>query len=84
MIDPVGTIPQSSALSEASAESLSELMSRDPEGYTRIDRDKLVATLRAQRAKWEAAEASGVKPRPKKTAPGVSLKTTKKAEDLGL
>lgn len=52
----LGIIPQSTALSEADPASLSELMSRDPEGYQRQDRDNIIAALRADRARREAAE----------------------------
>lgn len=55
----MGEIPQSNALAEASPESLGELLSRDPFGYSRQDRDRVVADLRAMRAKWAAAEAVG-------------------------
>jgi hypothetical protein len=82
-IPPIGIIPQSTALSEAGTDSLSELMSRDPEGYSRQDRDRIVLALREQRARLEASEAN----KPKK-APGGSkllLQTTVAApEDMGL
>jgi len=79
-------IPQSSALSEASVDSLAELMSRDPEGYTRQDLSRVVDALRAMRAKWEAAEAAAPsKPRgPKATVSPQSLVSGSKAEELGL
>lgn len=51
-----GEIPQSSALAEADPFSLSELMSRDPEGYKRQDRDRIIQALRENRARCEAAE----------------------------
>jgi hypothetical protein len=80
-----GVIPQSTALAEASPDSLSELMSRDPEGFSRQDLDRLVEALRAQRVRWQAAEAeaqaSGKRPnvrQPKVTASPAS------ASDLGL
>ena len=56
---PKGLIPQSQLLAEASEDSLSELFSRDPEGFTRQDRDQIVKALRAQRARFELAEAGG-------------------------
>lgn len=59
MSETSGTIPQSSALSEASSESLGELLTRDPFGFTRQDRDRVVADLRVMRAKWALAEATG-------------------------
>lgn len=82
-----GEIPQSEALAEASPESLLEILSRDPFGFQRQDRDKVIAVLRAQRVKWELAEASGKKsPAAAKVTSNaaLSLLTQKKAGDLGL
>lgn len=56
MSDTPGVIPQSAALAEADPFSLSELMSRDPEGYNRQDRDRIIAALRQDRVRREAAE----------------------------
>ena len=53
-----GALPQSNALSAASSESLSDLMSRDPEGFQAQDLARIVAAFREQRARWEAMEAS--------------------------
>lgn len=80
-----GELPQSTALAEAETDSLTEVMSRDPEGYSRQDRDRIVEALRAQRARLAAAEAAG----PKRAPPGspkvaLTAKTDTKAEDLGL
>lgn len=84
MTDPTGALPQSDALAEANPNSLSELLSRDPQGFSRVDRDKAVAALRAQRAKWEAAEAAGVKvPKAVKLSER-TLTAKRNAEDLGL
>ncbi len=80
-----GGIPQSSALVEAHGDSLAEVMSRDPEGYSRQDRDAIIAALRAQRARQESAEkASPV--RAPRGAPKIPLtnKATQNAEDMGL
>jgi hypothetical protein len=63
MSDTSGEIPQSNALSEASAESLGELLTRDPFGFTRQDRDRVVADLRVMRAKWALSESMGTKKR---------------------
>ena len=55
-------LPQSAALQEASATdlaSITEVFSRDPEGYQQQDRLLVIAGLHAQRLKWEALEASG-------------------------
>jgi hypothetical protein len=75
-------IPQSSALAEASPESLSELMSRDPEGYQRQDRQRIIEALRAQREKWAAGEGSKP-PKAIKAAAGLLQKSVKTAEELG-
>jgi hypothetical protein len=74
----MSTLPQSTALAEASPENLSDLLSRDPEGYTRQDRLRVIEALRAQRARWEASEG---KPKGAK-AEATSLITNRKVEDL--
>lgn len=79
--------PISDALAEAEPQSLMHILAKDPLQFSRQDRDQVVAALRAQRAKWEAAEAAeGKKPRAAKVldkkAP--SLVTKKSIEDLGL
>ena len=86
----MGEIPQSTALVEASAESLDQLLSRDPFLYSRLDRDKVVAELRLNRerfAKAEAEVASGarktVSTRPKKADLAVTVSDAN-VEDLGL
>jgi len=80
------TIPQSPALAEALISSLSDVLSKDPEGYTRQDRDQIIATYRAQRerfAKLEKENAS--KPKTKKGPAGLTLDPAQvSAEDLGL
>jgi len=82
------SIPQSQALAEADSNSLSELFSRDPEGYTRKDIDQVIAEMRAMRLKWDAAEKVGAKVRPVKVeggnGKGKSLTSQQSAEDLGL
>lgn len=85
-----GEIPQSSALAEAIVESLTELMSRDPEGYTKQDRMRIIATQREARARWEQMEkeeqASG-KPKIERTkadAVAILKRASGKAEDLDL
>ncbi len=62
-------LPQSTALREAGdgSESLSELMSRDPEGYQRADEDRIIAALRASAERWAALEASGQTKAPTKS-----------------
>ena len=80
----LGLLPQSTALAEASSDSLSELLSRDPQGWSRIDLDRVVKDLRAQRLKWEAAEAAGVKTPKAVKLSDRTLTATRNAEDLGL
>ena len=60
-----GTIPQSNALAEASPESISDLLSRDPEHYTPDDWTRVIGTYREQRERWAKAEAAGSKSLPK-------------------
>jgi len=81
-----GLIPQSEALSEAEPQSLSELLSRDPFQHSQKDRGTIVALLREQRVKWEAAEAAGkTKPAQKASSnAAASLITKLGAGDLGL
>lgn len=81
-------IPQSTALAEAETDSLTEVMSRDPEGYSRQDRDRIVEALRAQRERLAAADAAGVGSKTR-AAPGtaklpLSSKASSNPEDLGL
>lgn len=81
-------IPQSTALKEASeSDSLAEVMSRDPEGLSRQDRDRIVTALREQRARVAAAEAAGTKlPRAAKAADKIPLSkvATKDLTEMGL
>ncbi len=81
------TIPQSDALREASeGDSLAEVLSRDPEGLSRQDRDRIVEALRAHRARIAAAEAAGVKPKTAKSADKIPLTTVaaKPLDEMGL
>ena len=80
-------IPQSSALAEANPDSLAELFSRDPEGLSRQDRDRIVEALRTQRARVAQAEASGGGK--KAAGAGASkspllAKATRSVDDMGL
>ena len=83
-------LPQSSALKEASEESLSDLMSRDPEGYSSQDIKKIIEINRAARAKWdemEKLEASTGKKKVEKTKADLTpllKKASGSAEDMGL
>ena len=79
-------LPQSTALSEASPDSLTELFSRDPEGYSKQDRVRIISAFREQRVKWQASEeaapsrtrSAGAKADPK------TLLSQHSADDLGL
>lgn len=80
-------IPQSNAIAETGSDSLTEVMSRDPEGYSRQDRDRIVEALRAQRARLAAVEeAGGGKTKRGPTAAKLPLSSTatKPIEDMGL
>ena len=79
-----GELPQSTALGETGSDSLTEVMSRDPEGYSRQDRDRIVEALRAQRARLAAAEAAGPKPRTASPKVPLTTKTVASAEDMDL
>ena len=80
-----GEVPQSNALAEATIDSLAELLSRDPEGYTRQDRTRVIEALRAQREKWAAAEAAAPAKRlAKGSATPALLASPKTAEELDL
>jgi hypothetical protein len=83
-------LPQSDALKEASEESLSDLMSRDPEGYSSQDIKKIIAINRAARVKWEEMEkleATTGKKKTEKTKADLTpllKKASGSAEDMGL
>ena len=83
-----GAIPQSTALAEADPMSLVELMSRDPRGYQRQDRDRIIAALRADRARREEAEAKAAAAGTKRKAPSAvkisELGPKPAADDIGL
>lgn len=85
---PVAEIPQSDALKEASeSDSLAEVMSRDPEGLSRQDRDRIIEALRLQRERIAKAEAAGTKlPRAAKAADKIPLSkiATKPLDEMGL
>lgn len=55
----IGEIPQSNALAQASPESITELLTRDPMGYARQDRVRIIEHYRELRAIWAKAEANG-------------------------
>ncbi len=76
-------LPVSTALAEASPESLSELFSRDPEGYSTQDLDRVILALREQRARWAATASAPKPPRSSKPA-GANLVSKVSLEDLGL
>ena len=77
-------IPQSDALAEASPDSLSELFSRDPLGLGEADLDRIVATLREQRKRWQAAEQTAAVRAPRASKAPRAVPAVESAEDLGL
>lgn len=82
-----GQLPSSGALAEATVDSLSDLFSRDPEGYSDKEFGQVVLELRAQRVRHAAAEATALTSggKPKAVAgKAKSLVTTKNSEDMGL
>jgi hypothetical protein len=78
IVEGNGELPQSSALSEAKPESLMEVLSRDPMGHSRLDRDRVVAELRERRKGWEAVENAGGHKRPKAGAGGAAVALPRK------
>ena len=88
MTEATGSIPQSTALTEAGSgeANLAELLSRDPEGYQQQDLDQVVRALREQRQRIQEAEAAaGSKPRTAKAGAKQLLSgTPASTEDLGL
>jgi hypothetical protein len=81
------TLPQSTILAEATGDSISELLSRDPEGYSSQDLAKVIQTyrdLRERLAKADSAAASGPKEPKAPKGPRVprSLSTDRAIEDL--
>lgn len=64
-VPALGTIPQSTALVEASQESLSDLFSRDPESWSPPNWSQAIEAFRKQRSAWQQAEASGATRAPK-------------------
>lgn len=87
MSSPPGSLPQSSALSEASSpaagDSLVELFSRDPEKLTPSDRARIIGELRAHRERLEKAAAAGTSA-PKLKVGEKSLVATKNADEMGI
>lgn len=81
----LGEIPQSSALAEATIDSLAELMSRDPEGYSQQDLARVVTAMREQRERLALAstQPGGKRPAPVKLSAQV-LKTSALPGDLDL
>ena len=80
MSNPGTTFPQSSALAEATTDSLAVLVTRDPEKFSSQDRGRIISMLREQRARLASAAAAGKKPGAEKvsggSAPSISFKTT--------
>lgn len=68
--EATGQIPQSSALAEATIDSLGELMSRDPEGYSKQDLERIVGAMREQRERIAATAASAPQKAPRRASGG--------------
>lgn len=81
-----GTIPQSTALSEADPISLNLLMSLDPEASDFVERLPLIVqAYRAQAERFAAADANGRKtPRAKKADSGGEVQTTSTESSIDL
>lgn len=79
-----GVIPQSPALAEAGVDSLGELMSRDPEGYSKQDLERVVAIMREQRERIAATAAATPVKAPRSSGPPASLKSNVGLGDLDL
>lgn len=74
-----GQIPHSDALAEAGPgnESIPELLSRNPEQYTKDDRRRAIAEFQLQRKNWMKAEQSGqTRAQSKSNQQGVKSTTT--------
>lgn len=78
-----GGIPQSQALVEAGVDSLGELMSRDPEGYSKQDLERIVVAMRDQRERLAKSVAEATT-KPKAKGPAATLQTAIKVGDLDL
>ena len=85
--------PTANPLSEAKIDSIDDLFSRDPEGYTRSadgnpatgpDMLAIVAGLRRQREIWDKAEAAGAKRAPSAKAGSSTKPKVADLSDLGL
>ena len=68
IIDPVQGLK---LLSEANADSLSDLWNKDPSLFTHEDRVRYVGELRALRARWAVAEMAGKRSLPKADKPKI-------------
>jgi len=85
--DGQGKLPQSTALAEASPQSLAELFNRDPENYSQQDRVAIIKNYREQRERWALAEAAGGKGKAgggaAKLSDAKALISSKSPTDLG-
>ena len=66
-------LPQSNALAEAGAESISDLMSKDPESYTKQNFERMISLFRVARETWNTVAESGKKPKAEKLGKGTGL-----------
>ena len=78
-------LPKSNALAEAGTggESLTELLSRDPESYQTQDLDRIIEVLREQRKRWQALDAAA-KPQARKKAQTVQSFIKMSPEEMGI
>lgn len=82
---PAPALPQSTALAEATGDSIAELLSRDPEHYQAQDLDRVIEFYRAQRQRWVAAGGEEPKAKAKpKASSNLLTQTMASAEDMGL
>lgn len=66
-------------------DSIDELFSRDPEGYSTQDLDTIITSLLKQREIWRAASAAGAKRAPASPkAKGPAKPSVNDLSDLGL
>lgn len=75
----IGELPKSDALAEASSEALDALLTRDPFGFSKQDRTRVVEELRRRREGWQKAESFG-----KKKGPAASAKPKVSLDELDL
>ena len=78
------TLPISTALMEALPETISDLYSRDVEGMSDEDIDRLIEDQRAHRARMEQAEALGKRAPREAKGPSTRIGRTAPRPDLDI